>query len=529
MRTSSPRRFELLLAVPVLAASTTLGAAPAILGPGPEAAVPDDAALASRVRALVREARRGPLKGVEVAVSIRAGDDGDGPGREIVAIEADRPMLPASNMKVVSSGAALHVLGPDFRFETRLRRTPGGYVLIGDGDPSLGDPVFFDRLKYRDAEGERRRLDEEAIVGFWADAIARAGDEGPIDILVDDSIFEARRWNDGTDGRDGWNPDDRLNRFSAEVGGLNFHRNTLHFRPRTSSGGAPDWHDVRPRIDGLVDGARNESKVSSDKQTAWIYRRPGTNDLVFKGLVRKQRSNRPVVPLEVTVHDPAMMLARLLADRTRERGVEVGRVGRRARARGEDGPDVGPVVRMPIADVVEHCNEESQNLYAESLLKRAVHELTGRPGSWSDANAAIRRIARTRIGTGADRLLEGTFFDDGSGLSRRNRVTARFMTAWLDSFHDDRRLRDLFVESLARGGEEGALDARFAGWGDRTARVDAKSGYLTGVSCLSGFVTDDTGRRWAFCVLCNGFRGSSRPAKALQEAIVTAIADLGGS
>ena len=103
------------------------------------------------------------------------------------------------------------------------------------------------------------------------------------------------------------------------------------------------------------------------------------------------------------------------------------------------------------------------------------------------------------------------------------------MTAWLDSFHDDRRLRDLFVESLARGGEEGALDARFAGWGDRTARVDAKSGYLTGVSCLSGFVTDDTGRRWAFCVLCNGFRGSSRPAKALQEAIVTAIADLGGS
>ncbi|MCP4795406.1 MAG: hypothetical protein GY885_04525, partial [Phycisphaeraceae bacterium] len=48
-------------------------------------------------------------------------------------------------------------------------------------------------------------------------------------------------------------------------------------------------------------------------------------------------------------------------------------------------------------------------------------------------------------------------------------------------------------------------------------------------SCLSGFVTDETGRRWAFSILCNGFKGSSRPAKRLQEAIVTAIADLAAS
>ena len=126
-------------------------------------------------------------------------------------------------------------------------------------------------------------------------------------------------------------------------------------------------------------------------------------------------------------------------------------------------------------------------------------------------------------------LLEGTYFDDGSGLSRRNRVTAEFVTAWLDSFHDDPRLRTIFVESLARGGEEGSLESRFQKWGGRSARVDAKSGYLTGVSGLSGFVTDEDGKRWAFSILCNGFRGSSRPAKRLQEAIVTAIADLAAS
>ena len=278
-----------------------------------------------------------------------------------------------------------------------------------------------------------------------------------------------------------------------------------------------------------MDSARNDSKISGDKQTAWIYRRPGTNELVFKGLVRRQRSSRPVVPLEVTVHDPPLVAAELLADRVRDRGVEIGRVGRWTGGPRQDGPDVGPVVRMPITEIAEHCNEESQNLYAESLLKRTIHETTGRPGAWKDTNTTIRRIAEARIGAGATRILEGTFFDDGSGLSRRNRVTAGFLTAWLDSFEDDPRLGTIFVESLARGGEEGSLESRFQKWGERPARVDAKSGYLTGVSCLCGFVTDESGRRWAFSVLCNGFKGSSRPAKRLQEAIVTAIADLAAS
>jgi D-alanyl-D-alanine carboxypeptidase/D-alanyl-D-alanine-endopeptidase (penicillin-binding protein 4) len=536
LKISRPPRTRTRVAIPLIAAAlavvpTSASLAPAASGPAPSntttitAAAGQDA-LATRVKTLVQNARRGDLKGAEIAVSIRACDEGGGPGREIVAIDADRPMLPASNMKVVASGAALHSLGPDFRFETRVERIPGGYVLIGDGDPSLGDPIFFDRLQYRDAEGERRQLDEEAILGFWADAIARNGDEGPIDILVDDSIFEPRHWNDGTDGRDGWNPEDRLNRFSAEVAGLNFHRNTLHFRPRTSGGAKPDWTDVRPRIDGLVEASRNDSKISADKQTAWIYRRPGTNELVFKGLVRRQRSGRPVVPLEVTVHDPPMIAVELLADRVRDRGVEIRRIGRREGGPREAGPVVGPVVRMPIEEIVEHCNEESQNLYAESLLKRTIHENTGRPGAWKDANATIRRIATARIGANAGDLLEGNYFDDGSGLSRRNRITAGFLTAWLDSFHDDPRLGTIFIESLARGGEEGSLESRFQNWDGRSARVDAKSGYLTGVSCLSGFVTDDTGRRWAFSILCNGFKGSSRPAKRLQEAIVTAIADL---
>ena len=494
----------------------------------PKATASQEKTLAAKVQRLISQSRSGSgsLQDAEIAVSIRACDDGPGPGREIIAINADRPLLPASNMKLIATGAALHVLGPDFVFETRIRGVQDTFVVIGDGDPSLADPAFFSALKYRDEHGERQELDEEAILGFWADAIvAAAPPDGRVSILVDDSVFEARLWNDGTNGRDGWNPNDRLRAFSAEVAGLNFHRNTIHFRPTTSSSTRPNWNNMRPRLDSMLKTAKNDSEISRKEQTAWILRSPESDRLTFKGKVKPPKKGRPIAPLEVTVHDPAMQFLKLLADRVTSKGITVERIGRTTNGRSTEGTDIGPVVRMPIGPIIEHCNETSQNLYAESLLKRSVHTLTGQPGSWAEADAAIEKIATSRLEQNAPELMEDIHIDDGSGLSRRNLVTTEFLTAWLDSFHDDPQLSEIFIESLARGGEEGTLKSRFSGLRGSSTRVDAKSGFMTGVSCLSGFVTAEDGRRWSFSIFCNGFKGSSLPSKNLQEAIVMAIAD----
>lgn len=494
----------------------------------PKATASQEKTLAAKVQRLISQSRSGSgsLKDAEIAVSIRACDDGPGPGREIIAINADRPLLPASNMKLIATGAALHVLGPDFVFETRIRGVQDTFVVIGDGDPSLADPAFFSALKYRDEHGERQELDEEAILGFWADAIvAAAPPDGRVSILVDDSVFEARLWNDGTNGRDGWNPNDRLRAFSAEVAGLNFHRNTIHFRPTTSSSTRPNWNNMRPRLDSMLKTAKNDSEISRKEQTAWILRSPESDRLTFKGKVKPPKKGRPIAPLEVTVHDPAMQFLKLLADRVTSKGITVERIGRTTNGRSTEGTDIGPVVRMPIGPIIEHCNETSQNLYAESLLKRSVHTLTGQPGSWAEADAAIEKIATSRLEQNAPELMEDIHIDDGSGLSRRNLVTTEFLTAWLDSFHDDPQLSEIFIESLARGGEEGTLKSRFSGLRGSSTRVDAKSGFMTGVSCLSGFVTAEDGRRWSFSIFCNGFKGGSLPSKNLQEAIVMAIAD----
>jgi serine-type D-Ala-D-Ala carboxypeptidase/endopeptidase (penicillin-binding protein 4) len=512
------------------ATSSGSAVAPRILRPiePPKATAAQEQALASEVRRLVSKARGGPgpLQGTEIAVSIRACDDGPGPGRELLEINGDRPLLPASNMKLISTGAALHVLGPEFSFETRIRGVRDTFIVIGDGDPSLADPVFFSALAYQDADGTQHELDEESILGFWADAIVEAAPpDGRVTLLVDDSIFESRLWNDGTNGVDGWNPHDRLRGFSAEVTGLNFHRNTIHFRPTTSGSTRPNWDDMRPRLDSMLQAAQNESQISKKVQTAWILRSPESDLLTFKGEVKPPKQGQRIAPLEVTVHDPAMQFLRVLADRVTSRGVTVERIGRTADGRTAGGTDVGPVVRMPLGPIIEHCNETSQNLYAESLLKRSVHAMTGRPGSWADADASIERIAAKRLGDAAPSLTKDIRIEDGSGLSRRNLMTTEFLTAWLDSFHDDPKLSEVFVESLARGGEEGTLKSRFTELRGSSIRVDAKTGFMTGVSCLSGFVTSEDGRRWSFSVFCNGFKGTSNSAKRLQDAIVMAIAD----
>ena len=498
---------------------------PAPLPTKPNAPPEAEAELNRKIRRLVRGTELGKGK---VSLSVRACDDGDGPGREIVAIDSTLAFKPASNMKVISTGAALHELGADFQFETRVVADGDTYVLVGDGDPALGDPYFFDLLRYRDKDGEQRSLDEEKLLDFWADAIVadhrKAGDDS-IRLFVDDSIFESEGWHDG------WNPDDRLRGFAAEVGGINFHRNTWHFRPNASGKGRPQWNDMKPKSQPLLSRSTNKSsKAGKGKDsTAWIQRSPQANDFTFRGAVAGKY--RPTnTPLELTMHDPPMVVAELLADRLQQRGVKVEEVGRSAFHPLDNATTIGPRIKSPIDRLVEHCNEDSQNLYAESLLKRTIHARNGGSARWADADETIEEIARERLGPMADELLANVEIDDGSGLSHGNRLNASFVTAWLDSMQADPEFGELFVESLSEGGlpGDGTLGKRFKGFPDGY-RVEGKSGYIFGVSALSGYVTAPDGRRWSFSILCNGVGGHVRNAMGMQERIAREIANHGKS
>jgi D-alanyl-D-alanine carboxypeptidase/D-alanyl-D-alanine-endopeptidase (penicillin-binding protein 4) len=116
---------------------------------------------------------------------------------------------------------------------------------------------------------------------------------------------------------------------------------------------------------------------------------------------------------------------------------------------------------------------------------------------------------------------------DGSGLSPQNLATPRSLVAWLAAMARDPLLADPFREGLASPGQGGTMRRRFAGL-TAGAGLHAKTGTLTNVSSLSGYVTAVSGERIAFAVMTNGNRGSTASAKQLEEQVVGILARRGG-
>src|SRR5262249_29682455 len=133
-------------------------------------------------------------------------------------------------------------------------------------------------------------------------------------------------------------------------------------------------------------------------------------------------------------------------------------------------------------------------------------------GSVEGGAAALRKFL------GAKKISdEGLVMVDGSGLSHKNRVSARLLCRVLYSVKSEKYFSE-YLESLPVAGEDGTLDDRFRAFAALKGKVFAKTGYISGVSCLSGYVVK-ANRSWCFSILVNGLKGGAHEAKRLQEAI----------
>jgi D-alanyl-D-alanine carboxypeptidase/D-alanyl-D-alanine-endopeptidase (penicillin-binding protein 4) len=428
-------------------------------------------------------------------------------GATLVAHNADLASIPASNMKLLTSGAALAVLGTDFVFRTEIQVdasvSPPRLIVLGSGDPALGDSVLLER--------EGVGLSLERLFDQIAAALKAQGIERLSEIVVDDRVFDRDFVHPS------W-PADQLNRwYCAELGGANFARNVVSiFTEPTGDAGSPVTTLVpaAPWIE-LANRARTDREGAN---TAWVSRPTPGDAMTLLGKVRTRTE------IQVSIHNPPMYTGRVLANELSERGVRLPDrwAYDHVRLAGETDafPQAKPVVVIttPLADVLQRVNTDSHNLYAEALFKRMGHQVTGEPGSWANGAAVVRMVLSDALG---HHQAESTAIADGSGMSRENRVRASTLTAWMRWLSRDRARWDAFVASMAVPGE-GTLRSRF-GSSDLGTHLAAKSGYLNGVYALSGVLTDpDTGRRVAFSILLNDVPSGAqaRNAKPLHEQIV---------
>jgi len=456
---------------------------------------------------------RTPLGTSKIALSVVDATTGN----PLVIHDDVTPMIPASNMKLLTSGAALIVLGTDFVYETRLVCGDDDTLyIIGSGDPALADPALLLEME----------MGFDELVGMWVEDIATCDKAQSIRrLIVDDRIFE----NEGFHPT--WDEHDRLRTYAAPVSGFNFHTNIITFfvNPNKSVGLAPEF-TIEPGVSSVVsvlNKATTHQKGGAPSASGiWVSRSLDANVFSLHGQISSpQRAEVPVV-------QPAELFADLLAERLGDAGMTI----TTSRAARDDDvrlsittPDqaVGHSIRTPISTVLKRCNTHSNNLYAESLFKRIGHGVTGQPGSWGNGQAIMRLILSKHLGPD---LAVGVTIADGSGLSRENRVTSHLVTAWLSMMYQTEHLRDVYVDSMAEPGEPGTLRKRFAK-DALTNRVVAKSGYMKGISCLSGYVISPDGQAIAFSILVNNIGGTTGrgefatvgKVKRVQERIVKAI------
>jgi serine-type D-Ala-D-Ala carboxypeptidase/endopeptidase (penicillin-binding protein 4) len=413
-------------------------------------------------------------------------------GRPLYRHNEHQLLMPASNMKVLTTSAALNLLGADFKFRTMLVQRGDDLVLIGDGDPAFGDAELL----------KKSGLSATNVFEQWA---AQLRGKTFRHVLVDDSIFEPSGIHPN------WDPKQFQNKYAAEISGMTFNVGSVDLAVKSAPGGDAIYRMTPPTRYTPI---RNTC-VTGGRGGVIVTRQPNSNEISLRG-----GCTATEVTVAITVHDPALMAATVMAETLSSGGVRfTGSIGRdrsvRAKvASGNQGITVLAIHETALSTVLARANKDSVNLYAECLAKR-IGASAGGEGSWTTGGAAITGFLK-RIGI-ADTEFK---VDDGCGLSREDRVTAHAMVQILHTNFVG-RYRDEFMSSLAIGGKDGTLDNRFR---DMSGRVIAKTGYIANVSALSGYLKGRDGDWYAFSILMNGVpAGANGRAKQLQESIVKAI------
>jgi D-alanyl-D-alanine carboxypeptidase/D-alanyl-D-alanine-endopeptidase (penicillin-binding protein 4) len=416
----------------------------------------------------------------------------------------DVPLIVASNQKLATTAAALARLGPDAELRTELLRTGklaagvvhGHLVLRGGGDPSPG--ARFDG----DADGLCRRfariLKERGVRRI----------EG--DVVADDRLFD----------REGVHPEwpkDQLDRwYCAPTSALTLNDGCVDVSvapgPRA---GEPAVVKLAPPCSLVELDVRCTTTADRKAHTIAVDRKPGTNRIVVRGAILASAE-----PFEVSIalHDPALTFAATLRDRLLEEDIEV--TGRaRLVAEGEDLSAARPLAAhvSRLSTLLPVINKRSQNHHAEQVLK-LVGARAGKGGTYAAGAEAVGAFLRE-----SGIAPEAFVIRDGSGLARGNRLSprgvVRLLTHMLRHEH-----RDEWLASLPVSGREGTLRNRMKE-APLAGMVLAKTGTISGVSALSGYILDAvTGEpAIAFSILMNSLRGGADRARDIQDLALGAL------
>jgi D-alanyl-D-alanine carboxypeptidase/D-alanyl-D-alanine-endopeptidase (penicillin-binding protein 4) len=419
-------------------------------------------------------------------------------GRLAFGLNPDTPRSPASTIKVVTTFAALDLLGPAFTWQTRasIRGTLRGGVLDGDLILQGGGDPYMTLERWWSFAGALRAKGLKTIRG---------------DIVVDNTAFSLPAEDPGEfDGRP-----NRPYNVLPDALMVNFQSIEFRVQPDADSRRVDVIANPAPinlAIDNHVRFAAGRCSGGAGRVDFKVAS-AGWDRVVFSGALSAHCAERSFT--RVLLH-PATYAFGTFVELWHELGGEfLGKL--RVEAAPADAQTLLSFDSLTLGEIVRLTNKYSSNLMARHLLLTIGQERFGAPATLEKGAQAIAEWCRER---GLDdRSME---IDNGSGLSRSTHVSVLQMAQILSSAHRSRYAPE-FIASLPLAGIDGTLRSRM-----KTSPVGAvrlKTGHLDGVSGVAGYVTAGSGRTYALVSLVNHSRADLGAGDAVHAALVSWILD----
>ncbi len=448
------------------------------------------------------------LQNAQWGLSVKYADS----GKDLISLNQDKNLIPASILKIFITAAALEYLGPDYQFETKLfyrgkinKGTLKGNIWIeGGGDPSLGSSRVLGATSFN------------RVFAKWTKALKGLGIKrihGPI--YIDDTLYN------GIPISSSWAWEDIGNYYAAWPSALSINDNIykVYFKPGKEEGSRAEFIRTEPYIPGLKFTNFMETGPKGSGDHGYIFNMPKNYKAVLRGTI-------PLGPKEFSIKgaipDSALFCGQHLKKYLKARGIIVkGNIIRVSPIKKYASQKLLTKIKSPpLKNIVFTTNKKSFNLYAEMLLRHiAVNK--GRNGNLAAGLFTLKKfLSENGIDVSEMKLR------DACGLSRLNTVKAKNFTNFLVGLYNKKYFND-FYESLVSPGEKGAT-GHIKKFGIGTVlekNIRIKSGSLNGVRAYSGYFRTKKSRLISFTSIMNNYSIKSSEIDGIHKNLLLKIAE----
>jgi D-alanyl-D-alanine carboxypeptidase/D-alanyl-D-alanine-endopeptidase (penicillin-binding protein 4) len=415
----------------------------------------------------------------------------------------DQLFTPASTLKLYTAAAALHYLGPSYRFETKAfvdgqkKGRVHNVYLQGSGDPSFSTS---------DLSQIAQTLKQYKITQI-------AGD-----LVMDDTRFDGVQWGSG------WMWDDMHKGFSAPVSAINvdYNRVVVYAKPGETKGEAvkvtlePYTQFIKLDVDAKTSAESTPNQLTitcNDNNEAGLLQ--GQTIKVSGSLAQNSKTDYETF----SIKDPSLFAGFLLKEELLKNGIRFKGEIKRGKTP-DDAKQVAKVLSRPLGEAIIDFVKISNNQASESLLKAIAVKQSGEPASFDAGLQAVRTFLTGEAKVAA----RGLVVSDGSGLSRYSLTSPAQMTRMLTYMWNNFRIGPEFIASLPIGGEDGTLSRRWQN-SDLRGRVRAKTGSMANMSALVGYVSQKSGDVLSFAIMINASANGRAVDREIVDLILSAASE----